>query len=78
MNERVMITTERKLQLMERTSAREDERIRLEEEKIRLEQSKFRVEEDKIMLTDTSDLSEFQREYIRIRQMEILESRRMK
>lgn len=39
MNERAMITTERKLQLMERTSAREDERIQLEEEKIWLEQS---------------------------------------
>jgi hypothetical protein len=78
MNERAMIATERKLQLMEKTSAQEDTRIQFEGEKIRVEQAKLRVDEDKIMLTDTSGLSESQREYIRIRQMEILESRRMK
>jgi len=85
MNERAMIATERKLQLMEKTSAQEDTRIqfegkkiRVEAEKIRVEQAKLRVDENKIMLTDTSGLSESQREYIRIRQMEILESRRMK
>jgi hypothetical protein len=70
LNERVMRVSERKLQLMEETSARESE-------KIRIEQSKIRAEEDKIMLADTSGMSEFQREYIRIRQMEIFESRRM-
>jgi hypothetical protein len=70
LNERAMRVSERKLQLMEETSARESE-------KIRIEQSKIQVEEDKIMLADTSGMSEFQREYIRIRQMEIFESRRM-
>jgi hypothetical protein len=70
MNERAMRVSERKLQLMEEISARESE-------KIQIEQSKIRAEEDKIMLADTSGMSKFQREYIRVRQMEIFESRRM-
>jgi len=70
---------------MEETSAQEDtriqfegEKIRVEAERIQIEQAKLRVDEDKILLTDTSGLSESQREYIRIQQMKILESRRMK
>ncbi|KAE8008553.1 hypothetical protein FH972_005053 [Carpinus fangiana] len=46
MNERAMRVSKQKLQLMEETSARESE-------KIRIKQSKIRAEEDKIMLADT-------------------------
>lgn len=70
MNERAMRVIERKLQLMEETSAQESE-------KIQIEQSKIQAEEDKIMLAYTSGMSKFQRKYIRVRQMEIFESRRM-
>lgn len=47
MKEERKIVTERKLQLMEKMDAPEEERLR--------------VEQDKIMLTDTSGLSEVQR-----------------
>jgi hypothetical protein len=55
-----------------------DERIRVEEERIQVEKSKVRTKEDRIMLTNTSGLPEFQREYLCIWQMEIFESLRMK
>jgi hypothetical protein len=56
----------------------EVEKIQVEAKRIQMEQAKLRADEDKIMLTYSNGLSESQREYIRIQQMKILESRRMK
>ncbi|KAH7850962.1 hypothetical protein Vadar_005261 [Vaccinium darrowii] len=63
----------KKLEMLEKTYAQEEEKIRIKKVGLQLEEFK---EEERIMLLDISNLSEDQQEFYALRKREILEKRR--
>ncbi|KAH7844205.1 hypothetical protein Vadar_025453 [Vaccinium darrowii] len=75
MQEERKITSEKKLQMLDKSYALQVEKNRIEGDKVRLEQLK---EEEKIMTMNTIGMTPMLQEYYHQRQTEILESRRNK